>query len=118
MSSLCFVNNKLYQKFSKLEKNHDGNIFLRHSKNQYLSRPPVPPVLSKEKGNQSLPTFRIVLKLSQVPSVEKEKGEKGHFLLLLKSVCFKVKMFLLFLHACVNILTCGGPQPCWRGPLR
>lgn len=30
--------------------------------------------VSKEKGNQSLPIFRIVFKLSQVPSVARRKG--------------------------------------------
>lgn len=68
----------------------------------------MPPVLSKEKGNQSLPTFRIVLKLSQVPSVEKERGEKGNFLLLLKSVCFKVKNCYSFcMPVLISLLVVG-----------
>lgn len=88
------------------------NIILSHSKNQYFSRLPNPRVFSKKKRNQSLPLFGVVFKLSQVPSVGKEEKEKErvsvHFLLLLQSK----------LAACADILTCGGPQLCWRGPLR
>ena len=37
-------------------------------------------MFSKEKGNQSLPIFGIVFKLSQVPSVAKDREGKGPFI--------------------------------------
>lgn len=93
------------------------NIILSHSKNLYLSRLPNPRVFSKKKRNQSLPLFGVVFKLSQVPSVGKEEKEKervrAHFLLLLQPFALNWK-----LAVCADVLTCGGPQLCWRGPLR
>lgn len=79
-------------------------------------RLPNPRVCSKEKRNQSPPVFRVVFKLSQVPPAGKEgKKEWESTLTLLNS---------RFLQGGVktsrgaDVLTCGGPRLCWRGPRR
>ena len=109
----------LTSELSYIRKKEHGYILLRHRKNQYHLRLPVPTVFSEEKGNQGFPTFRVVFKLIEVPSVGREKG---NFVLLTQEFAPKcgthsVKTVLLRVCECVIILTCGGPQLCWRGPL-
>ena len=48
-------------------------------------------VFLEEKGNQRLPTFRVVFELSKVPSAEREKQEKkAPFSSINTSIRFKV----------------------------
>lgn len=91
-----------------------GIFFLATLRTSTFSGFQYPQVFSKEKGNQSLPTFRVVFKLSQVPPVEKVRGKKPVLFYYYKHL---LQSENLAYSVCVNILTCGGPQPCWRGPL-
>lgn len=97
-----YVSSRLLNQSSPiLEKTDYGNVLLSRFKNQYLFRLPVPTVFLEQEGNQGLSTFRVVFKLSEVPSVERGKEPYSS---INTSLCFKgfntLHANLLTLFAC------------------